>query len=174
MAYGFVLLLLLLLLAALAEANTPACPGLAIQAKTSRRKVESGDRVLVTVKVKNTGPATLDDLNVGVSALLVADWKTPIKTDPNRVDDGTSVNWLDQYVLPGRQQSYQVKGAICGDAAGGMQSIAQAAVYRLNSTGGVKCMTTADVTTVRPLSTSPLLDGGRTLANFLSLHHTNE
>lgn len=37
--------------------SIPACPGIVIQARSFKRKVEPGETILFTVNVKNTGPA---------------------------------------------------------------------------------------------------------------------
>lgn len=145
-------LALALALAASAKAQSPipACPDLSIQARLLKSKgsVASGDKVLLTVDVLNTGTAALDGINVGLTSSLVADWRSPLKAKVPALVSGYSVYWPDQYLRSSRRESYQVKARVCSDVGLGRQSLASAMVYRLNATGGIVCMTTVDSNTV--------------------------
>lgn len=155
--------LFLLLLAALAAnivTSIPACPGLVVRARQNKRRVEPGETVLFTVDVRNAGPATSAGMSVSVSSMMVSVWTTRAKENPSPIVDGTSVYWLNQNVLPGGENTYQVKGEVCADAAGNIK--VEANVYRLNATGGVACMT---VTYINPVRVLPLSHSLPTMGN---------
>jgi hypothetical protein len=139
-------LALALALAASARAQSliPTCPHLAVRVKSSKGKVKAGDKVLLTVDVVSTGTAVLDAVNVGLSSSMVTSWSSSLTDKMSAIVSGSNVFWLDQDLRPGKRASYQIKARVCSDADLGWQSIGSAMVYRLNATGGVACMTTAD------------------------------
>ena len=140
-------LLLALALAVIANAHAqsliPTCPNLAVRVKSSKGKVTAGDKVLLTVVVLNTDTAALDTVNVGLGSSMVS-WRSPLTQKASAIVSGNNVFWLDQHLRSSKPASYKIKAGVCSGVDLGWQSIGSAIVYRLNATGGVACMTTAD------------------------------
>jgi uncharacterized repeat protein (TIGR01451 family) len=129
--------------AAVAVSATPAaCQGLAVRAKASRRTVAAGAPVRVTVTVKNTGPDPVQGMGVRVTSAVAADWKAKTGKVVPRIE-AASVDWLAQQVGPGKTRQFRLQGRTCSGLTPGLQTLVDAAVYHLNATGGVACMTSA-------------------------------
>lgn len=144
----------LLLLAALGATQgqiLSACPGVTVQAKTSRRTVVPGSLVRLVVAVKNTGTEAVSGLGVRVSSTVASAWKAKTGHVTPRIE-GTNVDWLGQALAPGKGRRYRVQARVCAGITPGLQTLAQVAVYRLNATGGVACLSSAPRITVRVYS----------------------
>jgi len=149
---SLVLLLLLTItgLASTAEAQAPVCSGLTLRSKvrTSPKTLVPGTKVFVGLAVKNVGATALSGVNVGVSSSVLAAWKAQ---GPSKTVEGGSVYWLGQTLKPGQTRRYKARARVCAGVAPGSKADVNAAVYRLNATGGALCYTGATAMDVRGL-----------------------
>ncbi len=145
-----VLLLTITGLASTAEAQAPVCSGLTLRSKvrTSPKTLVPGTKVFVGLAVKNVGATALSGVNVGVSSSVLAAWKAQ---GPSKTVEGGSVYWLSQTLKPGQTRRYKARARVCAAAAPGSKADVNAAVYRLNATGGVLCYNDATAMDVRGL-----------------------
>ena len=98
--------------------------------------------------VKNVGATALSGVNVGVSSSVLAAWKAQ---GPGVRVEGGSVYWLSQKLKPGQKRRYKARARVCAGLAPGSEADVNAALYRLNATGGVLCSSGATAMDVRGL-----------------------
>ena len=138
---------LLLLVAGLAStANSakaqalPACAELVLRSKaqTSPKKLTNGAKVSVGLKVKNVGATALSGINIGVTSPVLAGWKAK-----GGQIEGGSVYWLSQTLKSKQEHRYMYEAQICAGVAVGSPAVVSVAVYRLDATGNVVCLSGA-------------------------------
>ena len=134
-------LLLVAGLASTAKAQAlPACAELVLRSKaqTSPKKLTNGAKVSVGVTVKNVGATALSGINVGVTSPVLAGWKAK-----GGQIEGGSVYWLSQTLKPKQEHRYIYEAWICAGVAVGSPAVVSVAVYRLDATGNVVCLSGA-------------------------------
>ena len=130
--------------------EAPVCSGLTLRSKvrSSPKTLAPGTKVTVGLTVKNVGATALSGVNVGVSSPVLAAWKA--QGAGVRMEDG-SVYWLGQTLKPGKTRRYKARARVCAGLAPGSEADVNAALYRLNATGGVLCSSGATAMDVRGL-----------------------
>ncbi len=148
------LLLTITGLASTAGAQVPVCSGLTLRSKvrSSPKTLLPGTKVFVGLAVKNVGATALNGVDVGVTSSVLAAWKA--QGPGKRLENG-SVYWLSQMLKPGQTRRYKARARICAGAAPGSAAVIEAAVYRLNATGGVLCYSGATAMDVRGVGLGP-------------------
>ena len=137
-------------LASTVSAQTPpVCSGLTLRSKvrSSPKTLAPGTKVTVGLTVKNVGATALSGVSVGVGSPVLAAWQAQGGV---RVEGG-SVYWLSQTLKPGQKRRYKARARVCAGLAPGSEADVNAALYRLNATGGVLCSSGATAMDVRGL-----------------------
>lgn len=139
-----------------APASVPVCPGLSPILQSNLYKepkaLTPGSKVTVRIKVKNRGLMAASGVAVRLTSSMLAGFVPKGGAPTSRRVEGGSVYWIDQGLAPGKRRVFTVLARVCAAPApsGSPRVIAEAAVYRLNATGGVRCLSrTAPMTVGR-------------------------
>ena len=139
--------LVLLLVAATASviASAPACQQVAVGLRANPGTVRRGRQTTVKVKLTNLLRSSATSINVRLDlpAGLVAFPKS--STNPIVVGTGaaagggSTVYWIGAFLRPSERRILKLRIRPCSSAAAGPYSVG-GAVYAVNSTGGVTCL----------------------------------
>jgi len=151
--------LVILLAAVVVSAAQGTCPGLAITAKSSRRKLASGTPVKVTVTVKNKGATALDGVGVRLSAFVAGDWKTsaPKRAGANLTNEGNLVLWSNYQLGPRKGLTFRARGRACAGLEAGIATLAEASVFQVDADDNVICWTSMNALMVRTCSAGDVI-----------------
>ena len=134
-----------------AAQSAPACSEVALSSKAHSRlkALAPGTKVFVKVKVRNAGATAVSGVNMRVGSSVLGGWKA-MGGGPRafRQIEGGDMYWLDQKLKPGQSRRYKARARVCAGAAPGSPAIVEAAIYRLNATGGVLCYSGATLMNV--------------------------
>lgn len=137
--------------AAVASAQLPTCPGVAIAIQGPRKDLTPGKRIVLTIGVKNSGTSVLHSFGWSLTSYAATNWQAKGKLSAPTVD-GATVSWLDQPLGPNKKRRHKIRGQVCqvpGDiVAGQPQTIAELSLFRVDKDGDPVCMTSAAPLTV--------------------------
>ena len=146
MLAAYTLCCLLLLGTVCASSGIPLCSQLRLRIRSSRASVRPGGSTVLAAKLVNNGTSTVSGIGIRLDLPtgLVGQAK-PLAGAPLVVKGGATAYWTELTVRPGKRRVLKLKARACGSATPGGFPLG-GAVYVINATSGVTCLSSATTT----------------------------
>lgn len=145
MLTAYILCCLLLFGTVWAQSGILSCSQLGLRIRSSRASVHPGNSIVLAAKVVNTGTRTVS--GIGVRLDLPTGLATQAKSlvAPLVENGGTIAYWTELTLRSGKRRVLKLKARACGSATPG-SFVLGGAVYLVNATNGVTCLSSATTT----------------------------